>query len=142
MTASGDTAMGRLPAPVLRGARISTWIIAIAIPVLSLLPESLMPPIGQGLAEHFLAYCVLALAAALGYGRAFGYLSLFAAALALAGLFEFAQVLLPERQFSAMDFAAGVVGAALGVSLAHLIRRRIGKPPVAKSRKAARTAEK
>ena len=142
MTARGDMTMWKLPASALWGSRIATWIIAAAIPVLSMLPESLMPPIGKGLAEHFLAYCVLALVAALGYGRALGYLSLFAAALCLAGLFEFAQLLLPGREFSAKDFVAGGAGAALGVSLAHLIRSRIGEPSAAEPRNDSRTAGK
>ena len=123
--------MSKLPVAVLWGARIATWLVAVAIPALSILPEGLMPPIGKGLAEHFFAYCVFASVATLGYGRALGYLSLLLAALCLAGLFEVAQLLLPGREFSTRDFVAGVAGAALGVSIAHLIRRCIGEPPAA-----------
>ena len=128
MTASGAASLWLLPRPILWGARIATWIIAAGVLVLSLLPSSLMPSIGQGLAEHLIAYAVFGTAAALAYGRKLGYLSLLAIASALAGMFELAQFLLPQRQFSALDFLAGVLGAALGVSLAHLIRRMVGRP--------------
>lgn len=129
MTVSDAPRLWLLPRPVLWGARVATWLIVAGVLVLSLLPGSLMPSIGRGLAEHFIAYTVFATAAALGYGRRFGYLLLFAIAVALAGLFEFAQMLLPQRQLSALDFWAGALGAGLGVSLAHLIRTLVGRPP-------------
>jgi VanZ family protein len=96
--------------------------------LLSLLPGPLMPSIGRGIVEHFAAYAVLAAAAALGYGRSLGYLPLLAAATVLAAAFEGVQLFLPERTFSTLDFLAGVAGATLGVSLAHLIRRTAGRP--------------
>lgn len=88
------------------------------VPLLSLLPGPLMPSVGRGLAEHFAAYALLATAAVLGYGRNLGYLPLFAMAIGLAGAFELAQLLLPERTFSGPDLVAGVTGATFGVSLA------------------------
>ena len=127
--ASDASRLRLLPRPVLWAARIATWLIVAGVLALSLLPSSLMPSIGQGLAEHFIAYMVFATAAVLGYGRRFGYLLLFLIAVALAGLFEFAQMLLQQRQLSALDFLAGALGAGLGVSLAHLIRTLVGRPP-------------
>ena len=130
MTGSGPLSLWLLPGPVVWGARIAAWVVLAGVLVLSLLPSSLMPAIGQGLVEHLVAYAIFATAGALGYGRRLRYFPLFVIAVASAGLFEFAQLLLPERTFSTFDFMAGVVGAALGVSLAHLIRRSIGQPRV------------
>lgn len=91
-----------------------------------------MPSIGRGLAEHLVAYAVLATAAALGYGRRLGYRPLLAMGVGLAGIFELAQLLLPARTFSGRDFLAGVAGAALGVSLAHWTRRMVARPTAAR----------
>jgi VanZ family protein len=118
----------RLPPPILWGARLATWGLIAAVGVFSLLPGEMMPEIGRGLGEHLLAYLAFAGAAALGYGRRFGYGVLFVAAVGFAGLFEIAQLLLPERTFSWMDFLAGGAGAALGVTLAQIVRAVAGRP--------------
>ena len=129
MSGSDTARSWRLPIPSLYAGKIGSWVVVAGVLILSLLPASLMPPLGPGLAEHLLAHLALATAAALGYGRKLGYLPLLAVAAGLAALFEIGQLLLPQRAFSALDFLAGTVGAVLGVSVAHAIRRAVGHPP-------------
>ncbi len=129
MSESGAPGSWRLPSAVLWAGRIGSWSIVAGVLILSLLPARLMPPLGTGLAEHLLAYLALATAAALGYGRRLGYLPLLAVAAGLAALLESGQLLLPQRTFSMLDFLAGTVGAVLGVSVAHVIRRAVGHRP-------------
>lgn len=130
-----DMPRRRLPKPVLWMARIAFWLMLAAVAAASLLPESLMPDIGAGHVAHFMADLAFALAAALGYGWMLGYGVLLALAVALAGLFELAQLLLSGRTGSWADFAFGSIGALAGVTLAHLIRRRIGRDESATSSK-------
>ena len=129
MSGSDAPRSWRLPFAVLWAGRIGSWIIVAGVMVLSLLPSGLMPPLGSGLAEHLLAYLAFATAAALGYGRKLGYLPLLTIAAGLAALLEAGQLLLPQRTFSALDFLAGTVGAVLGVSVAHAVRRAVGRRP-------------
>lgn len=128
MTRTDMSSRPRLPRPVLWGARIATWGLIVGVGVLSLLPGEMMPEIGRGLGEHLLAYVAFAGAAALGYGGRFGYAVLFVAAVGFAGLFEIAQLLLPQRTFSWMDLLAGGAGATLGVTLAQIVRAVAGRP--------------
>ncbi len=47
----------------------------------------------------------------------------------LAGFFELAQMLLPQRQLSTVDFLTGATfGGELDVSVANLIRTLVGRP--------------
>ena len=117
----------RLPQPALWTGRIAFWLMLTVVAAASLLPDRLMPTIGAGHIAHFAAYLAFALAAALGYGWMLGYGVLLALAVALAGLFELAQLLLSSRTGSWVDFAFGSIGALAGVTLAHLIRRQIGR---------------
>ena len=129
MNGSDASRSWRLPSAVLWAGKIGSWVIVAGVLILSLLPARLMPPLGPGLAEHFVAYLALATAAALGYGRRLGYLPLLTMAAGLAVLFEIGQLLFPHRTFSMLDFLAGTVGAVLGVSVAHAIRRAVGHRP-------------
>lgn len=125
----------RLPKPALWMGRIAFWLMLAAVAAASLLPDGLMPNIGAGYVAHFMAYLAFALAAALGYGWMLGYSVLLALAVALAGVFELAQLLLSGRTGSWADFAFGSIGALAGVTLAHLIRRRIGRNESAVTRR-------
>lgn len=122
-----DLPRRRLPGSVLWIARTAFWLMLAAVAAASLLPGRLMPDIGAGFAEHLAAYVAFALVAALGYGWRLGYALLLLSSVALAGLFELAQLLLPGRTASWADFAFGSLGAIAGVSCAHLIRRRVGR---------------
>ena len=129
MSENGGPSSWRLPRAALWAGKAASWAIVAGVLILSLLPARLMPALGPGLLEHLVAYLAFATAAALGYGRRLGYSPLLAVAVGLAALFEVAQLLLPQRTFSLWDFLAGAVGAALGVSIAHVIRRAAGRPP-------------
>lgn len=122
-----DLPRRRLSTPALWISRVALWLMLAAVAVASLLPGHLMPDIGAGHIEHFAAYLAFALAAALGYGWRLGYAVLLTSAVALAGLFELAQLPLAGRTGSWSDFAFGTLGALAGVSLAHAIRHRIGR---------------
>jgi VanZ family protein len=105
-------------------ARVCGYVGVVAIAVLSLMPGSGRPhllPVSQ--IEHVIAYGATAMMLALGHpGRRappaiVGLLTVYAA------LLEVAQLFVAGRTARLIDVAAGVLGAAIGTSLALLLRR-------------------
>lgn len=105
----------------LSGAAFAAALLAVA--VLSLLPSSRLPTVSvSDKIEHLAAYAVLALIGSLRWNTARGLLGLGLALVALGGLLELAQGLVPGRFTDAADFAANCTGVLLGLLPALLWR--------------------
>ena len=109
--------------------RIIGWLIALSIVVISLVPGSLRPRVlSNNYMEHFIAYVFIGCVFAAGY-PALGQRIVLGIMLAVgAGSLEVAQLFIVGRTSSVGDFAAGVVGAWLGLGLPLLMQRLFGRP--------------
>jgi VanZ family protein len=111
-----------------RGFRAASWVCAVLLAVLSLLPGEDMVRTGLGgYVEHAVAYVGTALLAGLGHRGRHGLGRIAAALVAYAGVLEFLQRLSPGRHSAVEDWLASATGALIGVGLARLVvssRRR------------------
>jgi hypothetical protein len=107
---------------IVKLARKGAWLAVVAIVVLSVVPGKMRPDIlGNDYAEHFTAYFVAGGLFAIGYQLSM--LSSGALLAMSAGSLEFVQLWIPGRFASARDFAAGAVGAWIGVLVIFVARR-------------------
>jgi hypothetical protein len=103
-------------------ARIGAWLAVVTIVVLSVVPGYMRPEIfGNDYVEHFIAYFITGVLFAVGYQLCL--LSSGALLAVSAGSLEFVQLWIPGRIASAGDFAAGAIGAWLGLLVMVAVRR-------------------
>jgi VanZ family protein len=87
-------------------------------------PGSLRPHIlGNGRAEHFVAYFITGGLFAIGYFRPMQQLASGVMLAICAGSLEFVQLWIPGRTANARDFAASTIGAWVGLLIIASIRR-------------------
>lgn len=96
----------------------------VAVAGLSLVPEVYRPrvPGFSDTIEHLVAYLVLGMATATVMRPSIQGPVLIMAIVAFAGILEIGQKLVPCRDASLLDFGAGALGAAIGVSISRLVR--------------------
>jgi VanZ family protein len=114
-----------------RAARLGFWASAAVVVMASFVPgwiRDLTPFPGRY--EHFAGYCALGFALELAYGDRFrpGTIPLFL--IVIAAALEAVQLLIPSRHANFADFAASATGALIGVALALLILRLLGRRTV------------
>jgi hypothetical protein len=104
-------------------SRMAAWLAVLAIIVLSVVPGSLRPHIlGNGRAEHFVAYFITGGLFAIGYFRPMQQLASGVMLAICAGSLEFLQLWIPGRTANARDFAASTIGAWVGLLIIASIR--------------------
>jgi VanZ family protein len=104
------------------------WIIALSIVVLSLVPGRLRPHVlPNNYLEHFVAYLSIGCVFAAGYPARSHRIILGIMLAVGAGALEVAQLFIAGRTSSVEDFAAGVVGAWLGLGLPFVMQRLFGR---------------
>jgi VanZ family protein len=116
------------PRPSLRKiTRILFGLAAVAVTVLSLLPQRDLPNVGvSDKLEHALSYFVLAILGSFGFRERRSLLYLFVLLCAMGGVIELLQAFSPGRSPEFGDAIADAAGAAAGilVALAFGFRRR------------------
>jgi VanZ family protein len=121
-------------------ARASGFLGVLAIIVLSLVPGSYRPHTGlPNEAEHFIAYCLTALALAFGFRPVVFRVVLASGLTLLAGTMEVLQHFVPGRHPAIADAIASSLGGLLGLALGGLLfelatqaykkRRQLGESP-------------
>jgi VanZ family protein len=101
-------------------ARITAWILATAIVILSLVPRDLRPATGAPHhLEHFIPYFATGLAFGLGYDRKHNVLALLL--VLFCGLIEVMQLLVPGRHARLGDFVVDALAACVGLLTASLV---------------------
>jgi hypothetical protein len=107
-------------------ARTLTWIGALVIVVLSVVPATDRPVTGGGqVFEHFTAFALVAGMSVIGYS-----LSLtqrFLLAVFFCGAIELLQVPLPTRHARVSDFAIDLVGSGFAIAVVVSGRKLIGR---------------
>jgi VanZ family protein len=111
-----------------RIARILFLLAALAVSILSLLPQRDLPKVGvSDKLEHLLSYFVLAILGSLAFRGWRSLLFLFVLLCAMGGLIELLQAFSPGRSPDVVDAladgAGGAAGVLVGAALA-LLRRR------------------
>jgi VanZ family protein len=99
---------------MLKAVRVSSWLLIVAIVILSLVPPELRPRLGGLHAlEHFVIFSATGLAFGLGYRPRY---STAIGLVLFAGVIELAQLLVPGRHARISDFivASTVANAAEG----------------------------
>jgi len=106
--------------------RLVFWIGATTVTVLSLLPQSALPPLPDinDKIEHASAYLALALVAGPAWPRLADHARTAIALILLGGAIEIAQLWVPGRSAEWGDFAADTIGVVLGVAVFRLGARR------------------
>lgn len=103
--------------------RWSSWVVVVAVAVLSLVPGSLRPHVTTAdKAEHFAAYLVLAALFALGYHRRVAVTLIGVLLMGYAAALEAGQLFVPGRGVSFADFAWSAAGVWCGIAMAWLVR--------------------
>jgi VanZ family protein len=93
----------------------------LAIIVLSLVPGANRPHTGlPGAAEHFIAYCLAALALTLGFWSIVSRIAIASGLTLLAASMEILQLWVPGRHPAFMDAAASSLGALLGIAFGQI----------------------
>ncbi len=101
-------------------ARISAWVLAAIIVVLSLAPPGLRPETGAPAdLEHFAIFATTGLAFGLGYDRKHGVIAILL--VVFAGAIEIAQLFVPGRHARLSDFIVDALAACIGLLAASLI---------------------
>ena len=104
--------------------RMGSWLTALTIIVLSLLPGNMRPHVlGNDYGEHFIAYLVAGGLLAIGCLRPMQLLSRGVLLTICAGSLEFVQLWIPGRTSSAGGFATSTIGAWIGLLLIVAVRR-------------------
>jgi hypothetical protein len=115
--------VGGMTASLVNAARVTAWILACVIIVLSLVPPWLRPESGAPHnVEHFAIYCAAGLAFGIGYSRK--PLAVMAALVLFAGMIELAQLLVPGRHARLGDFVVDALALCAGVGFIYLLVAR------------------
>ena len=109
---------------VLEAARITGWLLATVIAVLSFVPPWLRPqtPMPHGL-EHFAIFAATGFAFGLAYSRR--PVLVMAALVIFAGAIEVAQLFVPGRHARLSDFIVDALALCLGVAVALVPARTL-----------------
>jgi VanZ family protein len=108
---------------VINAFRIASWLLAVAIVVLSLVPASLRPEtdVPHNL-EHFAIFVATGIAFGIGYGRRPGLVTLWL--VIFAGAVELAQFAIPSRHARLSDFIVDALAACIGLAMASFVAQR------------------
>jgi len=107
-----------------RIARILFLLVALAVSILSLLPERDLPKVGvSDKLEHLLSYFVLAVLGGFAFRGWRSLLLLFVLLCAMGGLIELLQAFSPGRSPDIVDALADGAGAAAGVLIGAAVAR-------------------
>jgi VanZ family protein len=97
--------------------RVAGWLAVLAIVVVSVVPGRLRPVVlGEKHIEHLAAYLGASMLLAAGYPRRFQLVLIGVLLSGCSGVLETVQLWIPGRSSSAADFAAGSLGAWVGVA--------------------------
>ena len=109
----------RITELVVKAARLSAWVLAVAIVILSIVPASSRPetPLPHSI-EHFGIFFATGVAFALGYSSR--TLNLVIGLIGFAGFVEVVQILIPGRHARLSDFIVDAVALCLGIAIASL----------------------
>lgn len=100
--------------------RLGSWVLALLITALSVLPPDFRPESGTPHRfEHFAIFCATGIAFGLGYINNRRLLG--AALVCFAGAIEFAQIFAPGRHARLSDFIVDALAACVGVGLSALV---------------------
>jgi len=108
---------------VISAFRIASWLLTIAIVVLSLVPASLRPEtdVPHNL-EHFAIFVASGIAFGIGYSRRPGLVALWL--VIFAGAVELAQLAIPGRHARLSDFIVDALAACIGLAMASFVAER------------------
>jgi hypothetical protein len=103
--------------------RANAWLAILIVIILSMVPGNLRPHVmGNSDYEHFTAYFITGSLLAIGYSRPVQLLAIAVILATCAGALEVLQLSIPGRTASVGDFAAGTIGAWIGVLVIVLVR--------------------
>jgi VanZ family protein len=108
---------------MLKVVRISAWLLATAVVVLSLVPPWLRPEtdVPHDL-EHFAIFAATGLAFGLGYSRR--HLVVAVALVVFTGAIEMAQIVVPGRHARLSDFLVDALAVCIGLVTASFMPMR------------------
>jgi VanZ family protein len=108
---------------VINAFRIASWLLAIAIVVLSVVPPSLRPEsdVPHDL-EHFAIFVASGIAFGIGYSRRPGLVAIWL--VIFAGAVELAQLAIPGRHARLSDFIVDALAACIGLAMASYVAER------------------
>ena len=108
---------------VINAFRIASWLLAIAIVVLSVVPPSLRPEsdVPHDL-EHFAIFVASGIAFGIGYSRRPGLVAIWL--VIFAGAVELAQLAIPGRHARLSDFIVDALAACIGLAMASFVAER------------------
>jgi len=108
---------------VIKAFRITSWLLALAIVILSLVPASLRPETDLPHAlEHFAIFVATGIAFGIGYGRRSRLVALWL--VIFAGAVELAQFAIPGRHARLGDFIVDALAACIGLAMASFVAQR------------------
>jgi VanZ family protein len=106
--------------PIQLIARVSAWLLAAVIVVLSVVPPNLRPETGTPHNfEHFAIFCATGIAFALGYARR--HRLVLVSLVVFAGAIELVQIFIPNRHARLADFIVDAFAVCAGVILCRLL---------------------
>jgi VanZ family protein len=107
---------------VLMTVRLTSWLLLLAVTVLTFVPAVLRPVsgLGQNL-EHFTIFVLMGAAFALAYRR-YAY-STGLALLAFTGILELLQLFVPGRHARLSDFVVDALGVGVGMAAGAWLSR-------------------
>lgn len=115
------------------GARVSTWLCALLLAILSLAPDDWLLRSNEVLdiepipfVEHGLAYFLTGTAVAIGYAPRYQRAQLILSLVVCAAILELGQYLTPDRSPGLAEFGAGALGALCGVFIGEKISAWMG----------------
>ena len=108
---------------VISAFRIASWLLAVAIVVLSLVPASLRPETDvPHVLEHFAIFVAAGIAFGVGYGRRAGLVAFWL--VIFTGAVELAQFAIPGRHPRLSDFIVDALAACIGLAMASYVAQR------------------
>jgi VanZ family protein len=111
---------------MLKAGRISAWLLAAAIVVLSLVPPDLRPVTNAPHAlEHFVIFAATGLAFGIGYGPRY---PIAIALVIFAGAIEVAQLFVSGRHARLSDFIVDAFAACIGFLACYVVARKLQVP--------------
>jgi VanZ family protein len=114
---------------VINAFRIASWLLAVAIVVLSVVPASLLPETDVPHAlEHFAIFVATGIAFGIGYGRRPGLVALWL--VIFAGAIELVQLAVPGRHARLSDFIVDALATCIGMAMASFVAQRTLEPTI------------
>jgi VanZ family protein len=101
-------------------SRAGCVLCVVAVTVLSLLPQSVMPKIDlSDKVSHFIAYTAIGVSGLIGWRTA--AMRIAVGGILLGGAIEIAQMFVPGRSAELLDFVVDAIGIAVGLLLARFL---------------------